>query len=152
MYNGIASLKYFCEQMPQLHVAVAGSLLGITLRKGESFPVGKVDVLSMYPMTYMEYLMACDKKNIVQLPLCAVLTCVGFVVWPEDCGLFGVVVVLLNGCCKRDWAELLSLSTIIMHTLSFVASQNVCASLVLLYTFTHNGYLVKSASLLNSVL
>lgn len=66
VYNGIASLKYFCEQMPQLHVAVAGSLLGITLRKGESFPVGKVDVLSMYPMTYMEYLIACDKKNIVQ--------------------------------------------------------------------------------------
>lgn len=66
VYNGIASLKYFCEQMPQLHVAVAGSLLGITLRKGESFPVGKVDVLSMYPMTFMEYLMACDKKNIVQ--------------------------------------------------------------------------------------
>ncbi|MBQ4508576.1 MAG: ATP-binding protein [Paludibacteraceae bacterium] len=66
VFNGIASLKYFYENMPQLHVAVAGSLLGITLHEGESFPVGKVDMLKMYPMTFMEYLTACGKQGIVE--------------------------------------------------------------------------------------
>lgn len=49
--NGIPSLKYFCENRRDLHV-VAGSLLGISLREEESFPVGKVDNLRMYPMTF----------------------------------------------------------------------------------------------------
>ena len=66
VFNGIASLKYFCENMQQLHVAVAGSLLGITLHEGESFPVGKVDMLNMYPMTFMEYLMANKKQSVVE--------------------------------------------------------------------------------------
>ena len=44
IHNGLASLKYFCEEMPELHVAVAGSLLGISLREDESFPVGKVNI------------------------------------------------------------------------------------------------------------
>lgn len=65
VFNAIASLKYFCENMQQLHVAVAGSLLGITLHEGESFPVGKVDMLNMYPMTFTEYLMACGKQGVV---------------------------------------------------------------------------------------
>ncbi|MBQ6047429.1 MAG: ATP-binding protein [Bacteroidales bacterium] len=67
--NGIASLKYFCENRPGLHVAVAGSLLGLTMHKGESFPVGKVDMLNMYPMTFMEYLMACGKEKIADAML-----------------------------------------------------------------------------------
>lgn len=66
VFNAVASLKYFCENLPQLHVAVAGSLLGLTLHKGESFPVGKVDMLSMYPMTFLEYLNACNKKGIAE--------------------------------------------------------------------------------------
>lgn len=65
VFNGIASLKYFYENRPNLHVAVAGSLLGLTLHNGESFPVGKTDMLSMYPMTFMEYLEACGKKELV---------------------------------------------------------------------------------------
>lgn len=56
--NGIPSLKYFCEDMRNLHVVVAGSMLGITLREDESYPVGKVDCLRMYPMTFDEFLMA----------------------------------------------------------------------------------------------
>lgn len=64
--NGIASLKYFFENKPELHVAVAGSLLGLSLHEGESFPVGKVDMLSLYPMTYVEYLMACGRDEITQ--------------------------------------------------------------------------------------
>ena len=45
--NGLTALKYFCEQASQHHVAVAGSLLGITMHHGESAPVGKVDILNM---------------------------------------------------------------------------------------------------------
>ena len=67
VHNGIASLKYFCEDMPELHVAVAGSLLGITLREDESYPVGKVTTLRMYPMTFAEYLMACGRPQLLEM-------------------------------------------------------------------------------------
>lgn len=56
--RGLHSLKYFCEKAPEFHVMVAGSLLGVTLGGGESFPVGKVDMLYMYPMDYEEFLEA----------------------------------------------------------------------------------------------
>lgn len=59
--RGLASLKYFCENAPEYHVCVAGSLLGITLRHGESFPVGKVDMIKMFPMTFEEFLIARGK-------------------------------------------------------------------------------------------
>lgn len=49
-------LKYFRQDCPEYHVAVAGSLLGITLHKGESFPVGQCNILKMYPMSFLEYL------------------------------------------------------------------------------------------------
>jgi predicted AAA+ superfamily ATPase len=65
--RGIASLKYFYEKAPEYHVAVAGSLLGITMHQGESFPVGKVNVISMYPMTFDEFLMAKNKVQMVEL-------------------------------------------------------------------------------------
>ena len=50
--RGLNALKYFCEDAPEYHVAVAGSLLGLTLHQGESFPVGKVNTLELFPMTY----------------------------------------------------------------------------------------------------
>lgn len=56
--RGLASLKYFCEEAREYHVAVAGSLLGIQIHQGESFPAGKVDTLTMYPMDFTEFLMA----------------------------------------------------------------------------------------------
>ena len=56
--KGLPSLKYFCEDAPEYDVAVAGSLLGIQLHRGESFPVGKVDMLQLYPMTFGEFLEA----------------------------------------------------------------------------------------------
>ncbi len=65
--RGLHSLKYFCEKAPQYHVMVAGSLLGVTLGKGESFPVGKVDMLPMYPMDYEEFLDAMGKHEWVEL-------------------------------------------------------------------------------------
>ena len=56
--RGLDSLKYFCENAREQHVVAAGSLLGVTHRPGESYPVGKVDLLYLYPMTFEEFLWA----------------------------------------------------------------------------------------------
>ncbi len=56
--QGIASLKYFCENAPELHVVAAGSLLGVVHHPGESYPVGKVDILRLFPMTFEEFVWA----------------------------------------------------------------------------------------------
>lgn len=63
--NGVASLKYFCEDKRDLHVVVAGSLLGVGLHKDESYPVGKVNDLRMYPMTFHEFLLANGRKQLI---------------------------------------------------------------------------------------
>ena len=65
--RGLSALKYFCENAPQYHVAVAGSLLGIAMHKGESFPVGKVDILNIYPMTYDEFLLAKGQRQMADI-------------------------------------------------------------------------------------
>lgn len=64
--NGLASLKYFCEDLPGLHVAVAGSLLGISLHEDESYPVGKVETMQLYPMTFSEYLLARGRGRLLE--------------------------------------------------------------------------------------
>lgn len=56
--RALSSLKYFYENAPQYHIICAGSLLGIALHQGTSFPVGKVDFLSLYPLSFKEFLMA----------------------------------------------------------------------------------------------
>lgn len=56
--EAVESLKYFCEQAPEYHVAVAGSLLGISLHENVSYPVGKVDEINIYPMNFEEFLLA----------------------------------------------------------------------------------------------
>ena len=56
--RALSSLKYFYEDAPQYHIVCAGSLLGIALHEGTSFPVGKVDFLSLYPLSFREFLMA----------------------------------------------------------------------------------------------
>lgn len=65
--QALSSLKYFCEDAPEYHVAVAGSLLGLSLHGGTSFPVGKVDMLRMYPMTFREFLMAHGEERMADL-------------------------------------------------------------------------------------
>ena len=65
--RGLNALKYFCENAPEYHVAVAGSLLGITLHQGESYPVGKVNTLNIQPMTYEEFLMAKGQKQMYEM-------------------------------------------------------------------------------------
>ena len=64
--NALNSLKYFCEEANEYHVACAGSLLGIRLSK-TSFPVGKVDFLNLYPMTFSEFLTADGFENLVEV-------------------------------------------------------------------------------------
>jgi len=64
---GLASLKYFCENAPEYHAAVAGPLLGIALHKSSSFPVGKVDFLQLYPMSYEEFLMAMGEQRLLNI-------------------------------------------------------------------------------------
>jgi hypothetical protein len=54
--KALNSLKYFCENAPQYHVVAAGSLLGVSMSHGDSFPVGKVQFLTMYPVTFREFL------------------------------------------------------------------------------------------------
>ena len=57
--RAIQSLKYFCENLPELHIIAAGSLLGVTLKEqGVSFPVGKVERLEMFPMSFDEFVIA----------------------------------------------------------------------------------------------
>ncbi|RAZ35177.1 ATPase, partial [Klebsiella oxytoca] len=56
--RALSSLKYFYEDAPWYHIVCAGSLLGIALHEGTSFPVGKVDFLSLYPLSFREFLMA----------------------------------------------------------------------------------------------
>ena len=65
--RGLSSLKYFCENAPEYHICVAGSLLGIAMRHGESFPVGKVDMLRMFPMTFDEFLRAKEYDTMADL-------------------------------------------------------------------------------------
>lgn len=62
--NIINSMKYFCENAPEYHIACAGSLLGLTLAKPSSFPVGKVDFLQIDPMTFTEFLLANGDDNL----------------------------------------------------------------------------------------
>jgi hypothetical protein len=64
--NALNSLKYFCEEANEYHVVCAGSLLGIRLSK-TSFPVGKVDFLNLYPMTFSEFLIADGSENLVEV-------------------------------------------------------------------------------------
>lgn len=58
--EALNSLKYFCESAPEYFVACAGSLLGVTLTRGASFPVGKVDFLTVHPLSFTEFLAAED--------------------------------------------------------------------------------------------
>lgn len=65
--KGITSLKYFCENAPEYHIMAAGSLLGITLHQKTSFPVGKVDFLTLYPMSFNEFLLALGQEQLFEM-------------------------------------------------------------------------------------
>ncbi len=65
--RALASLKYFYENAPQYHIVCAGSLLGIALHPGTSFPVGKVDFLKLQPLSFSEFLMATGNERFAEL-------------------------------------------------------------------------------------
>ena len=65
--RALTSLKYFCENAPQYHIVAAGSLLGVALHPGTSFPVGKVDFLELYPLDFLEFMQATGNENLVEL-------------------------------------------------------------------------------------
>ena len=65
--RALSSLKYFYENAPQYHIVCAGSLLGIALHSGTSFPVGKVDFLKLYPLSFREFLTATGKEQFAEL-------------------------------------------------------------------------------------
>ena len=62
--RALTAMKYFCENAPEYHIVCAGSLLGIALHKQLSFPVGKVDFLTLYPMSFSEFLRACRSETL----------------------------------------------------------------------------------------
>ena len=65
--EAIESLKYFYENLPEYHIAVAGSLLGISMHTNVSFPVGKVDEINLYPMSFEEFLVAKGESELEKL-------------------------------------------------------------------------------------
>lgn len=65
--GALTSLKYFYENAPEYHIISAGSLLGVALTKHNSFPVGKVDFLDLYPMVFIEFLEAMGEGSLVKL-------------------------------------------------------------------------------------
>ncbi len=65
--RALASLKYFYENAPEYHIICAGSLLGIALHEGTSFPVGKVDFLKLYPLSFKEFLIATGNERFAEL-------------------------------------------------------------------------------------
>jgi len=65
--QALTSLKYFNENAPEYHILCAGSLLGVALHRGTSFPVGKVEFLDLYPLSFAEYMKAMGKEQFVSL-------------------------------------------------------------------------------------
>ena len=65
--QAITSLKYFCEETPEYHIVAAGSLLGLAINRGNfSFPVGKVEMLTMYPLSFEEFLLATGNDILIE--------------------------------------------------------------------------------------
>lgn len=65
--KALTALKYFCENARQFHIIAAGSLLGVALHEGTSFPVGKVDFIDLYPLNFQEFLLAIGEENLVNI-------------------------------------------------------------------------------------
>ena len=63
--RGLLSLKYFFEDAPEYHIIAAGSLLGLSIHKDDSFPVGKADFLELYPLSFEEFTLAMEKKSLL---------------------------------------------------------------------------------------
>lgn len=67
--RGLTALKYFQEKAPQYHILAAGSLLGISMHENNSFPVGKVEFIDLYPLSFHEFLNALGQERLTELLL-----------------------------------------------------------------------------------
>lgn len=65
--RALSSLKYFCEDAPEYSIIAAGSFMGIAIREGTSFPVGKVNRLTLYPLSFREFLCATGKESLCEI-------------------------------------------------------------------------------------
>jgi predicted AAA+ superfamily ATPase len=65
--RALESLKHFCENAPEYAIIAAGSLLGVAIHEGVSFPVGKVDILKLHPMCFREFLEAMGESQLAQV-------------------------------------------------------------------------------------
>jgi hypothetical protein len=65
--EALTALKYFQEELPDSYILAAGSLLGVAMHRGTSFPVGKVEFLKLYPLDFHEFLLACQQEALIQL-------------------------------------------------------------------------------------
>ena len=65
--KALTSLKYFNENAPQYHIICAGSMLGVALHQGTSFPVGKVEFIDLYPLSFQEFMLAMGKEQYIKL-------------------------------------------------------------------------------------
>lgn len=65
--KALTSLKYFCENAPEYNIVAAGSMLGVALHNGTSFPVGKVEFMELYPLSFFEFLNALGENNLLML-------------------------------------------------------------------------------------
>jgi predicted AAA+ superfamily ATPase len=64
--RALVSLKYFCENAPQYHIVAAGSFLGVAMHEGNSFPVGKVNMMTLYPLSFAEFLSALGEDGLAE--------------------------------------------------------------------------------------
>ena len=65
--KALKALKYFCENAREYHIVSAGSLLGVAIHEGTSFPVGKVDFLDLRPLSFFEFIEAIRRKRAIKL-------------------------------------------------------------------------------------
>ena len=65
--KALTALKYFCEEAPEYAIVAAGSLLGVAMHKGTSFPVGKVDFMDLYPLSFREFLCALGEMRFAEI-------------------------------------------------------------------------------------
>ncbi|MDR0322791.1 MAG: ATP-binding protein [Treponema sp.] len=64
--RALVSLKYFCENAPEYHIIAAGSFLGVAIHEDNSFPVGKVEIKTLYPLNFFEFLTAIGEEGLVE--------------------------------------------------------------------------------------
>lgn len=89
--RAITALKYFCENMNALHVVCAGSLLGVAIKRDKiSFPVGKINRMQLYPMSFKEFVVACGRSDLIEI----------LKDWPSDRPIPDIYSVPMKGLLK----------------------------------------------------